>query len=69
MKIYIIIGSFLLISSYFLFAGSRNRVELNAGDLAPDFSLEDQDGKKHKLSDYRGARVVLYYFPKADTPG
>ena len=39
------------------------------GDLAPDFVLPDHDGKLRRLSDYRGERVVVYFFPKADTPG
>jgi len=34
-----------------------------------DFSLPDQDGKFHKLSDYRGCFVILYFYPKDDTPG
>ncbi len=36
---------------------------------AMDFELPDQDGKMHKLSDYRGKWVVLYFYPKDDTPG
>jgi len=36
---------------------------------APDFELSDQTGETHKLSDYRGKRVVLYFYPKDDTPG
>lgn len=36
---------------------------------APDFSLPDQDGKSHSLSDYKGKWVVLYFYPKDDTPG
>lgn len=36
---------------------------------APDFALLDQDGKKHRLSDYRGRIVVLYFYPKDFTPG
>jgi len=36
---------------------------------ASDFSLPDQKGKVHKLSDYRGQFVVLYFYPKDDTPG
>ena len=42
---------------------------LKAGDPAPDFALEDQHGKTVKLSDLRGKRVILYFFPRADTPG
>lgn len=36
---------------------------------AVDFSLLDQEGKEHKLSDYMGKYVVLYFYPKDDTPG
>ncbi|NLA80268.1 MAG: thioredoxin-dependent thiol peroxidase [Chloroflexi bacterium] len=39
------------------------------GDMAPQFELEDQDGKTHKLSDYLGTPVVLYFYPKDNTPG
>ena len=39
------------------------------GELAPDFELLDQEGKTHKLSDYRGKPVVLYFYPKDNTPG
>jgi peroxiredoxin Q/BCP len=39
------------------------------GDSAPDFELPDQDGSTHKLADYAGKNVVLYFYPKADTPG
>ena len=42
---------------------------LKTGDLAPDFSTIDQDGKTFKLSDFRGNKVILYFYPKADTPG
>jgi peroxiredoxin len=44
-------------------------ITLEAGDAAPAFSLEDQDGKVHRLEDYRGQTVVLYFYPKDDTPG
>ncbi|MFN2201032.1 MAG: thioredoxin-dependent thiol peroxidase [Caldilineaceae bacterium] len=43
--------------------------ELRAGDVAPDFETVDDSGKQVKLSDYRGQRVVLYFYPKDDTPG
>ena len=39
------------------------------GTQAPDFELSNQDGEPVKLSDYRGKTVVLYFYPKADTPG
>ena len=39
------------------------------GKKAPAFSLEGSDGKKHSLADYAGKTVVLYFYPKDDTPG
>jgi thioredoxin-dependent peroxiredoxin len=42
---------------------------LNEGDKAPDFALPDQNGNEVKLSELRGETVVLYFYPKADTPG
>ena len=42
---------------------------LSPGDKAPDFELPDQDGNLVKLSDLKGKTVVLYFYPKADTPG
>jgi peroxiredoxin Q/BCP len=42
---------------------------VNEGEEAPDFELEDQDGSPVRLSDLRGSPVVLYFYPKADTPG
>jgi peroxiredoxin len=42
---------------------------LNVGDPAPDFAVSDHTGKTRKLSDYRGRTVVLWFYPKADTPG
>jgi len=39
------------------------------GSLAPDFTLLDQDGKEHRLSEYRGRYVLIYFYPKDDTPG
>jgi peroxiredoxin Q/BCP len=39
------------------------------GQQAPDFELPDQDGKSTRLADLKGKRVVLYFYPKADTPG
>jgi peroxiredoxin Q/BCP len=42
---------------------------LSEGDKAPEFALPDQDGKTVKLKDLRGETVVLYFYPRADTPG
>ena len=42
---------------------------IEPGDKAPDFELPDQDGNPVKLSDLRGQPVVVYFYPKADTPG
>ncbi len=42
---------------------------ITAGEQAPDFSLPDQDGREVKLSDFRGQSVVVYFYPKAATPG
>ena len=42
---------------------------LNIGDMAPDFALTDKDGRCVKLSDYLGRRVVVYFYPKDNTPG
>ena len=39
------------------------------GEPAPNFVLEDQDGMIHKLEDYKDKKLVIYFFPKADTPG
>jgi len=42
---------------------------LNVGDMAPDFKVTDDQGRTVRLSDYRGRNVVLWFYPKADTPG
>ena len=42
---------------------------ISAGNPAPDFTLPDENGIARKLSDYRGQPVVLYFYPKDDTPG
>ncbi len=42
---------------------------ISAGDPAPEFALADEQGQMHNLSDYRGKPVVLYFYPKDDTPG
>jgi peroxiredoxin Q/BCP len=42
---------------------------IEPGQDAPDFELRDQNGREVKLSDFRGQTVVVYFYPKADTPG
>lgn len=42
---------------------------LQAGDKAPDFSLQDEQGTTRKLSEFRGRDVALFFYPKANTPG
>ena len=42
---------------------------INVGESAPNFSLVDQDGNLHQLDDYKGNNLVIYFFPRADTPG
>jgi peroxiredoxin Q/BCP len=47
----------------------RRPAMLQVGDPAPAFSVPDHTGATRKLSDYRGRHVVLWFYPKADTPG
>jgi len=42
---------------------------LKAGDKAPNFTLKDQQGKKVKLADYKGKKLLVYFYPKANTSG
>ena len=42
---------------------------MDVKDKAPEFTLLDENGKSVSLKDYRGKNVVVYFFPKADTPG
>jgi len=43
--------------------------KLHAGDQAPNFNLSDQDEKDVNLADFKGRKLLLYFYPKADTPG
>lgn len=47
----------------------RQKMGLNVGAVAPDFTVQDHTGREVRLSDYRGRRVVLWFYPQADTPG
>jgi peroxiredoxin Q/BCP len=44
-------------------------MNLKTGDTAPEFTLRDQEGTEHSLKSYRGQWVLLYFYPKDDTPG
>ncbi|MHC5201676.1 thioredoxin-dependent thiol peroxidase [Myroides sp. LJL119] len=44
-------------------------VSLQIGDKAPDFIALDQNAKQHRLSDYKGKKLILFFYPKASTPG
>jgi peroxiredoxin len=46
-----------------------NRNMLKVGDKAPDFTLLSDEGKELSLKDFKGKRLVLFFFPKANTPG
>lgn len=52
-----------------MFFSASVTAEVTAGAAAPAFELPDQYHKQHKLADYRGHWVVLYFYPKDDTPG
>ena len=51
------------------FFGVANASELKVGVPAPDFELADQTDTRHSLNDYKGKWVVIYFYPKDDTPG
>jgi peroxiredoxin Q/BCP len=46
-----------------------NKVELKVGDVAPDFCLPDKDNKSVCLKDFKGKYVIVYFYPKDNTPG
>ena len=44
-------------------------MKLKTGDAAPDFELDDQNGKVRRLSEFRGKKILLYFYPRDNTPG
>ena len=48
--------------------GVTENIRLSAGDIAPGFTLPDADGKEVSLADYRGRKVIVYFYPAASTP-
>ena len=69
MKIALLLVFFGFMITTVILNANNQMIELKVCDKAPEFSLYDQDNKLHKLSDYKGQKLVVYYFPKADTPG
>ena len=59
----------LMLATIVLFLTASIQAVSLKGSKAPDFSLPDQDGKMHQLADYKGQWVVLYFYPRDDTPG
>ena len=50
-------------------SGNEAFMSININDKAPDFTLQDENGKEVALKDLRGKTIVLYFYPRADTPG
>ncbi len=69
MKWLAIIAALIVFAALFVARAARSGELPEVGKPAPDFNLPDQDGKKHSLQDYRGKWLVLYFYPKDDTPG
>src|ERR1700751_346859 len=47
----------------------QTTTEIGIGDIAPEFTATDDQGKTHRLSDYKGKTVILYFYPKDNTSG
>lgn len=67
-------NAFFVLSVVILFlimgiAKGEDAMPLKVGDLAPDFQLKDETGKMRTLAEFRGKKVVLYFYPKDNTPG
>lgn len=66
---YLLLALCLLLATLMPSASAAEEVEMKIGITAPDFSLLDQNNKRQTLGQYRGHWVVLYFYPKNDTPG
>ena len=66
-KVLLTLPIFLLAFSFM--DQSQANEEINIGQMAPNFNLQDQNGKWHTLNDYKGQWVVLFFYPKDGTPG
>ncbi|MCS5592414.1 MAG: peroxiredoxin [Gammaproteobacteria bacterium] len=63
-----ILAKLLFIASFFLIV-SISHADINIGDKAPNFTLLDQNNISHTLNNYQGQWLVLYFYPKDDSPG
>lgn len=68
MKWIVFAGTMVLVSLFFWYQINNTGNIPKIGQAAPSFSLPDQDGKMHSLAEYRGKWLVLYFYPKDDTP-
>ena len=69
MKLLLIIGAVAVMVTVTALLGFSGKKVLKVGDPAPLFELKDQNNTTRRLTDYIGKRLVVYFFPKADTPG
>jgi len=69
MKLLMIIIAVAVIVTVTLVFGFSSNIVLKVGDPAPFFELKDQNDKTRRLTDYAEKRLVVYFFPMADTPG
>ncbi|MBW8076544.1 MAG: peroxiredoxin [Gallionella sp.] len=69
MKLFLIVMALFVIASLWVARAARAGELPQAGQPAPNFQLPDQNGKMHALQDFTGKWLVLYFYPKDDTPG
>ncbi|HTN94399.1 MAG TPA: peroxiredoxin [Gallionella sp.] len=69
MKWLAVVAALIVCAALFVARAARSGELPEVGKPAPDFNLPDQNGKQHVLQDYRGKWLVLYFYPKDDTPG
>lgn len=69
MSAFIIILIILLIAYAVYRYGPHEKARATVGHKAPDFSILDHEGRKRSLSEFRGKRIILYFYPKDNTPG
>jgi peroxiredoxin Q/BCP len=60
---------FVILNTDIRLEGAIYMTKLNTGDKAPNFRLSDQNEKEIKLADFKGKKLLVYFYPKADTPG